>query len=235
MKRIFISCMFVLLAAGAVSAQNDGGSRWSISPKTGMTVATHVGDDATNNSSSLAWAAGTEASFQPRRLLSCDFGLYYTRERVKESGSAQLVSSLYNLTLSHSRLVTERLDLPLMVGLHVLPGLTLKAGVQPSLLLSATTKYHIQGYTIDMESIQDRIYSDEDLAKLPKVPYNDEGSSGIKGEMSNIDVSIPVGASYEWRNIVVDARYHFGLMHAIKNQDVRRRYLLLTVGYRFGL
>ena len=64
---------------------------------------------------------------------------------------------------------------------------------------------------------------------------NDEGSSGIKSEMSNIDVSIPVGASYEWRNIVVDARYHFGLMHAIKNQDVRRRYLLLTVGYRFGL
>lgn len=227
--------MFMLLAAGAVSAQNDGGSRWSIVPKAGMTVATHVGDDATNNCSSLAWAAGTEASFQPRRLLSCDFGLYYTRERVKESGSAQLVSSLYNLTLSHSRLVTERLDVPLMVGLHVLPGLTLKAGVQPSLLLSATTKYHIQGYTIDMGSIQDRIYSDEDLAKLPKVPYNDEGSSGIKSEMSNIDVSIPVGASYEWRNIVVDARYHFGLMHAIKNQDVRRRYLLLTVGYRFGL
>jgi hypothetical protein len=93
------------------------------------------------------------------------------------------------MEISHSRLMTERIDVPLMVGLHV----------------------------------------------LPKVSYNDEGSSGIKSEMSNIDVSIPVGASYEWRNIVVDARYHFGLMHAIKNQDVRRRYLLLTVGYRFGL
>ena len=84
MKRKIIS-MFMLLAAGAASAQNDGGSRWSIVPKAGMTVATHVGDDATNN------------------------------------------------------------------------------------------------------------------------------------------------------NIIVDARYHFGLMHAIKNQDVRRRYLLLTVGYSFGL
>jgi len=102
MKRKIIS-MFMLLAAGAASAQNDGGSRWSIVPKAGMTVATHVGDDATNNSSSLAWAAGAEASFQPRRLLSCDFGLYYTRERVKESGSAQLVPDI----LKHSKSCTK--------------------------------------------------------------------------------------------------------------------------------
>ena len=237
MKRIILSVL-ALAAASVATAQEEEYSRWSVTPKAGLTVATCVGDDATENSSSMAWAAGLEASLRTGRLLSFDFGMFYTRDRVKENG--QIVydgAHQFNFTASHFRLMTERLDIPLLLGLHVLPGLTLKAGVQPSVLMSATVKSHLTGYYV--EPPIGVMYTDADLENLPKIPYDEESRTGFKSNMYDFDVCIPVGASYEWRNIVLDARYHFGLFSIAKDgdkkQDAHRRYLLLTLGYRFNL
>ena len=237
MKRIILSVL-ALVAAGVAMAQEEEYSRWSVTPKAGLTVATFVGDDATENSSSMAWAAGLEASLRPDRLLSFDFGLFYTRDRVKERGEINyLDGNRSNFTASHFRMVTERLDMPLLLGLHVRPGLTLKTGVQPSLLMSATSKYHLTGYYV--EPPMGVLYTDADLANQPKIPVDRDEKAGVKSQMCDFDICIPIGASYEWRNIVLDARYHFGL-HSVakdgdKKQDVNRRYLLLTLGYRFNL
>ena len=237
MKRIILS-LFALVATGAATAQEEEYSRWSVTPKAGLTVATVVGDDAQENSSSMAWAAGLEASLRPGRLLSFDFGLFYTRDRIKEEGQINYPNgNQFNFTASHFRLVTERLDMPLLLGLHVMPGLTLKAGMQPSLLMSATSKYHFAGFYV--EPPLNAIYTDADLANLPKIPVDRDEKAGIKSQMYDFDICIPIGASYEWHNIVFDARYHFGLLSIAKDgdkkQDVNRRYLLLTLGYRFNL
>ena len=242
MKRIILSVL-ALAVAGVATAQEEEYSRWSVTPKAGLTVATCVGDDATNNSSSMAWAAGLEASLRPGRLLSFDFGMFYTRDRVKEDGQIKYEDWNLNLTASHFRLVTERLDIPLMLGLHVLPGLTLKAGMQPSVLLSATVKNRLTGYVADMSqwlSFPNTITTVAKLSEeLPKIPWDEDVKTGFKSNMYDFDVCIPVGASYEWRNIVLDARYHFGLFSIAKDgdkkQDAHRRYLLLTLGYRFNL
>lgn len=50
MKRIILS-LFALVAAGAATAQEEEYSRWSVTPKAGLTVATVVGDDAQENKS----------------------------------------------------------------------------------------------------------------------------------------------------------------------------------------
>ena len=228
--------MTVLLAAMTAGAQkSEEWSRWSVTPKAGLTVATLVGDDATDNSSSLAWAAGLEASYRPTRLWSLDFGLDYTRERVKEKGTIGLSGPYFYLTLSHGRLLTERIDMPLLVGLHVLPCLTLKAGLQPSLLLSATETHHVSGYTTKLDSNNPALLTEEILATMPHETVDETWDEGVKSQIHDFDLSLPVGASYEWRNIVVDARYHFSLGHTVSGVDAFRRYLSLTLGYRFGL
>ena len=240
MKRIILSVL-ALAATSVATAQEEEYSRWSVTPKAGLTVATCVGDDATENSSSMAWAAGLEASLRTGRLLSFDFGMFYTRDRVKENG--QIVydgAHQFNFTASHFRLMTERLDIPLLLGLHVLPGLTLKAGVQPSVLMSANVNYRLKGYYVDQSQwYGPSIPTEEDLANMPKIPVDMDEKDGFKSNMYDFDVCIPVGASYEWRNIVLDARYHFGLFSIAKDgdkkQDAHRRYLLLTLGYRFNL
>ena len=90
---------------------------------------------------------------RPQRLVSYDLGLHYTRDRVKDRSRVHLSSWEYDLTLDDARLLTERIDMPLLVNLHVLPGLALKAGVQPSLLLSAKMKYHMTGSMVDFSNL----------------------------------------------------------------------------------
>ena len=52
------------------------------------------------------------------------------------------------------------------------------------------------------------------------------------------DLSLPIGASYEYQNIVFDARYNFGLTGVSGNKlmdDQKNSVLQFTVGYRFDL
>jgi hypothetical protein len=65
---------------------------------------------------------------------------------------------------------------------------------------------------------------------------------GYKTEMSDvcksIDFGLPIGLSYEYKNIVLDARYYFGLTKIDKTDNpdtARNQYLSITLGYKFHL
>ncbi|MBP5798357.1 MAG: outer membrane beta-barrel protein [Prevotella sp.] len=54
----------------------------------------------------------------------------------------------------------------------------------------------------------------------------------------SFDWGIPVGLSYEYKNISLDARYYFGLTKIDKTENpdnAQNRYLSITLGYRFHL
>ena len=51
----------------------------------------------------------------------------------------------------------------------------------------------------------------------------------------SFDFSIPLGASYEISNVVIDARYNLGLTKVAKAGDGKNSVIMLTVGYRFDL
>ncbi len=72
------------------------------------------------------------------------------------------------------------------------------------------------------------------------------GDIDLKDYSKSVDFSIPLGASYEISNVVIDARYNLGLTKiadkdkAIKNgfddvSDSKNSVIMLTVGYRFDL
>lgn len=66
----------------------------------------------------------------------------------------------------------------------------------------------------------------------------------IKSLCNKVDISIPVGLSYEISDFVIDARYNFGVTkifksHAdgwnIDSNDARNSVIMLTVGYKIPL
>lgn len=62
--------------------------------------------------------------------------------------------------------------------------------------------------------------------------------AGVTADLPNVnkvDFTIPVGLSYEFYNVVVDARYNWGLTKVIKEQKVRNSVFQFTVGYKFEL
>lgn len=47
--------------------------------------------------------------------------------------------------------------------------------------------------------------------------------------MKTMDISIPVGLSYEYRNLVFDARYNWGLANIVDGDKLRDYYKMITV------
>ena len=50
-----------------------------------------------------------------------------------------------------------------------------------------------------------------------------------------MDISIPLGLSYEYMNVVVDARYNWGLTKIHNLTDSKNSFFTFTVGYKFEL
>ena len=103
------------------------------------------------------------------------------------------------------------LNVPIMANFYVLPGLALKAGVQPGFLLSCKSKW-----------------SDNESGKW--VDYEETSKDGL----NKFDLSIPMGISYEFSNFIIDARYNLGLTKVGKNTDIssKNSVIMLTLGYK---
>ena len=62
----------------------------------------------------------------------------------------------------------------------------------------------------------------------------------LKPTLSNVSVAIPVGVSYEFSNVIIDARYNFGLTDLqsklnVVRDKVRSNVFEFTAAYRFKL
>lgn len=69
------------------------------------------------------------------------------------------------------------------------------------------------------------------LGLQPGFNVSDDNISDVK----SVDLSIPVGLSYEFNNIVFDARYNFGVTKVADNYDTKNSVFQFTVGYKFHI
>ena len=110
--------------------------------------------------------------------------------------------------IGNSNDATNRLDyinVPIMANVYVVKGLAVKLGVQ-------------LGFNVSN--------------KIKKNNLNAVDNS-IKAQ--SVDVSIPVGLSYEYSNFQLDARYNWGLTKAFENGKAKNSVFQITLGYKFDL
>ena len=91
-----------------------------------------------------------------------------------------------------------------------LPCLALKAGIQPA--FNVSNKVKVAGISIDYDK------------------YAPEGA-----EIKTFDFSIPVGISYEYMNVCLDARYNIGVSKLADGDAGRNSVFQITLGYKFKL
>jgi hypothetical protein len=112
----------------------------------------------------------------------------------------------------------DYVHVPILASYYVLPGLAVKAGVQPGFKMRAKAK------------IDDRTVDLDELYKVSSYVLDED----IK--VSKFDLSIPVGISYEYKNIVVDARYNWGLIKVMNVGDAfYNRCFMVSLGYKLEL
>ena len=100
------------------------------------------------------------------------------------------------------------LNVPILANFYVAKGFAVKLGVQPGFKLSSKAKFKGSGGSKEVE-VED----------------------GVK----SVDLSIPVGLSYQYQNIVFDARYNWGVTKIIDGVDSKHSVFQITVGYKFSL
>lgn len=127
------------------------------------------------------------------------------------SVSAGLIYSMQgNKAKEDGVTLTTKLDyinIPILANVYVTKGLAVKLGVQPA--FNVSYKQKLSGGKASVEA--------EDVGA------------------ESFDFSIPVGLSYEFNNVVIDARYNFGVTNIADGGDSKNSVFQFTLGYKFAL
>ena len=144
--------------------------------------------------------------------------------------------------------MTKADNTKMRVGLAA--GWEIEYGVAENFGLSAGVLYSMQGAKIDIVG-NDKVTMKLDYINIPILAnyYIVKGlaiKAGVQpgfnvqkklddvklDDVKGFALSIPVGLSYEFSNVVVDARYNWGLTKAFKEGDSKNSYFTITLGYR---
>lgn len=105
----------------------------------------------------------------------------------------------------------DYINVPILANVYVAKGLAVKLGLQPGFNINNSATASANGVTGTVDG------------------------NRIGLEAKTIDLSIPVGLSYQYNNFVIDGRYNWGLTKVYDGEDVKNSVFQITVGYKFSL
>ncbi len=227
-KFLFLFCLS-LVASGA-TAQKAKGS-FSLIPRVGASVANFTNNEiyyglSTNDHSlkskyNARFVGGMELEYQAFPLTSFSVGAFYSQQGCRfsefEVKDARTASST-----DQFREKFDYVQVPLLVNQYLASGFAVKAGVEFGFLTDAHISYRETGFKLKEDGSRER-------------EYTNKVNNDVKDMHNSFDISIPVGVSYEYMNVILDARYHFGLRGIYKDKTLpkeKNSFFTFTVGYR---
>ena len=190
-----IAAMMAIVSANAQHREGE----FSIQPRVGVTFSTLTDNDDAKMKINLTYGAEYEQYITDQFSLAG--GVLFTNQGFKYDDGDGTLNNYY-------------VAVPITANYYVVPGLAVKAGLQPAYRVKTNMK--IDGQTYDLDKVVDFLFGDSDV------------------KMNNLDLSIPVGLSYEYNNFTLDARYNFGLIKLFSGVDnsVFNRVITVTLGYK---
>lgn len=114
----------------------------------------------------------------------------------------------FKMKNSDNKIKLDYINVPILANVYLTRGLAVKVGVQPGF------------------NVGNSVTVDGNTMSSSKKDYD-----GIK----SVALSIPVGLSYEISNVVLDARYNWGVTKAFDGLDSKNSVFQVTIGYKFQL
>ncbi|MBR5068038.1 MAG: PorT family protein [Bacteroidales bacterium] len=240
MNRQSILLAAMSLSAMAATAQNKVGE-FSIKPMIGINVSDITTNEEITYKTKYGFAEGLEAEYGVKPWVGISLGAIYSQQgawykaSVLGEGVNEAGHPVVTMLAINGRLKADYINLPLMANVYLFKGLALKTGLQVG--FNVHDKLSYSAYYAELLDFrnQDTFIID----------YSNNGNSSFistEGTVSDVsktvDLGIPVGISYEYKNITLDARYYFGLtnMNDVEDSEVmHNRVLSITLGYKFKL
>ena len=257
MKNMTSRLLAFMLVCGVMTnagAQKREAGEWSIIPKVGVNLfkladdkvwLSEDGSKYVNSSYKLGFEGGVDIEYMVHDRIGLTVGAMYAMQNEKyndfHKGEKKAGSeNLYEFSkFENMRVNFGFLNVPVKCNVYLTDNFALKAGVQLGFMLSAKFKYNVVSGLYDKLNPGNIIYYDADGNPAQ------EGSNvylaeeiDVKDSYKHFDISIPVGFSYEYENVILEAQYRIGLSKL--NLDgyadkLRSSLFSVTVGYRLGL
>lgn len=233
MKRTILAALFAAVTL-AMEAQPEKGT-WSLIPKVGLTMANMSGSDLSFEGSDgdigvdskfqAGFTAGVELDYQALRWMSVSIGGMYYRQGCKYKDVAVMNSSdeenVYYTLHTGMKNDMQYINVPLTFNFYVLKNFAIKAGVQLDVPVYTKNTRETVSMTVDREN-DIKTYSDD---------FTKE-KTDVQTDYKEVGVSVPVGLSYEYENVIIDLRYNIGISDMCRTETQRNEVFALTVGYR---
>lgn len=212
MKKLFTMVALMAMSLTAFAQHEEGDV--TIQPKVGITISNIT--DGDKSKVNLAYGVEFERFFTDQ--FSASLGVMFTNQGCKwdiERAEVYSADGTGKKDSDDMKLDIYYGTLPIMANYYVLPGLALKAGIQPAFRVKARMEYN--GEKVDYDNYID-------------IMFNGEGN-----KLRTFDLSIPVGFSYEFKGITFDARYNIGVTKLISDTDegIYNKVFIMTLGYKF--
>ena len=252
----------LLMTASSVCAQQKAGT-FSITPKIGVTASNFSGNmpltvayaistqmslsesgvfhtlseenfpemgaiGFNESKNKFGFTAGVETQYQFSKIIGLSLGVFYTQQGASYDTKGYSYTSKGGVKVAINDNLKVNLNcvtMPILANVYIWKGLAVKAGLQPELAVSKKTGGDVT------------------------ISYQGQSLSAVHSDVEGIksfSLSVPVGVSYEYKNIVADLRYNIGVTDLRKDGDAglignnssstsKNRTLLFTVGYKFEL
>lgn len=229
MKRLISSIFAALAVAAAANAQPKAGS-FSIIPRLGVTLAKVTGDNMhVDENLSLSpkfkpgLLAGADLEYQATNMLAVSVGAFYSRqgERYNDFEEAHDFTTKHWSEMRNVKQHHDYINVPVMMSVYGARNLAFKIGAQ----IGFNTHAQSEMTTAKLTRDENDVVSTESLEK-----------SKSDVALKKVDFSIPIGISYEYMNVILDARYNIGLTKVYKHLDTGKNCVFsFSAGYRFQL
>lgn len=254
-KTIIIMALAGLLLWPAIG-QAQG--RFSVTPHVGINLS-NIGGQGHYDvfSTRVGFTGGVDAEYRFIPQFGVSLGVAYSKQGCNTNEVHRLEGPTMDI---NSRIKSRQLHYlvaPLLLNLHLGKGFTLKAGAQVGYLMWARNSKLTYGYWGrfpesyiygPVRVTNSYYYSDGRMAPEPSRESLDKNVENVeelrqKSSEDAIDsyhrfyCAIPLGLSYEYKRVVVDARYYYNLVKIVRAQPdnvMDNQCLSLTVGYRLG-
>ena len=105
----------------------------------------------------------------------------------------------------------DYINIPILAQYYIVKGLAVKAGVQVG--FNTKAKFSDGNTSVDVKDFYKAL--------------------GVDTDKKTVDFSVPVGLSYEFANVVLDARYNIGMTKVLEGAENKNSVIQITLGYKF--
>jgi hypothetical protein len=210
MKKIFFAAAVLMCSLTAFAQWKEG--TFSIQPTAGINISNLSNKD--NAKVKVGFTAGAEAEYQLTKQLSLSAGALFSMQGAK---STTVFREVDNTTKEirevdiKNTMEFDYINVPILANYYIIEGLAVKLGIQPGFNIIAKRK------------------------RTDGVEKESKNLSDLGVDVRKVDISIPIGVSYEFNDFVVDARFNLGLTEVADLVKSKNRVFQITFGYQIDL